>query len=66
VSKTAVGSESTGVANSPTRFRLSDVRKVITSRFDGSSVEEDISIKAEVLEMPSSRNYESDVWCPLP
>ncbi len=66
VSNTADGSESTGIANSPTRFRLSEVRKVIASRLEGSSVEDVISIKEVVLEMPSSRRCESAVWFPLP
>jgi len=38
------------------------VVKVRGSRFEGSSVEEVISIKAEVPEKPSSRHYESVFW----
>ena len=36
--------------------------KVRGSRFEGSSVEEVISIKARVPEKPSSRHYESVFW----
>jgi hypothetical protein len=62
VSNAATGLLATGVANSPIRRRLSEVTSSIASRFDGSSVDEVISIKEVVLEKPSSRNYESVFW----
>ena len=64
VSNTADGADSTGMANSPTRFKLSEVRKVMASRLEGSSVDEVISITAVVPGRPSSKNCESVFGCP--
>jgi len=43
---------------------LSEVRSVIASRLEGSSVDDVISITEVVPEMPSNKNCESVFWSP--